>query len=869
MRSSVFLALAVFAFAAQAQDPATREYCEATPQEREVADATAMMVPLTQITRNPDLVTYSIAASPYLNVPDVSPPANICPEEPFYNQPRATLGRTAFLIDSKRMVTAPHFSKDYFHPKNYAVVFGLRREKLPQGGCGAVNYQNIPAANVYFPPTVPDSYLYTSLVPGQENTPDYLYFELDRPVPNIKPLALRRSGAPDVGDPLLVVGHPDHLLAAKIGTGAYVEAVTPQGLSIGSTIAFDGSSGSPLYNLRKRVVETVVAQLKPGKLWTPDVAAGCYRLRPNFEPLRASLINNGPLSAFVDHVDPSPNEIQVWPQATVRHVRLPNGDLTNATSTFYVAPSPFAGPTAQTLMLVSKSHQVAVGNAVSLTTSQAEVPFTMAAGTPPKSINVTATASPTSCGIHDTEVRVARPDGEAVQIIPHRFELGMSDFEVTPNAAWSVMKLAAPYPTRTITVKNLGPIAATYVVASTKSWTTINGNASATLNLTPSGTSGATATVVLGVAANAGSVVPLAGSETALISVTPANSSCSARPAESIPVTFTNGIEAFTSTDTRYEPLPEPTGGALFGAVREITVDLSAQTQFTVADVNLNISFSKEDSGDAGVDTLDTKLRAVLVAPDGTSAELWNRNDAPASYINADRVLFDGVPLLATTLKLDDTATPPLTTQKLSTFNGRLGGGVWTVRLSGTAGIFAATPLTAQLVVTKAGQTSPMVFTGVTSTFDALPSPGLGQTFGTPVDLPIDTNAAAPFNVSDVDVWLGLYNESASMYYDVTRADTIIKLELIAPDLTTAVLWDRNNSTAAYQATEPFYYDGAVTPLSLLKLDDASAPPLGGNLLSTFNGHAGKGMWRLRIYGANEAWNVTPIAATLTVKRSP
>ncbi|HVJ61138.1 MAG TPA: serine protease, partial [Tahibacter sp.] len=269
-----------------------REYCEATPEERAVADAVGFMAQVGEMTYNAKKDTYSINARPFNYVGD-NPSTPICTDEPLYGQIYAYWGRTAFLVSPDRMVTAPHGPKSVFDPKDFRVVFGLRRERLPDGTCGDVDFDEIPAANVYSPPV--DSHLYTSFVPSEENTPDYLYFKLDRAVPNVKPLTLRRSGTPDLGDPLILVGHPARL-PLKIGIGGYVNAITPNGLDVGHPPAWLGNSGSPIYNVRKKVVETAAAGVMSGVALTLDSAAGCWRNGPDPTVESLTQFNNGPLS---------------------------------------------------------------------------------------------------------------------------------------------------------------------------------------------------------------------------------------------------------------------------------------------------------------------------------------------------------------------------------------------------------------------------------------------------------------------------------------------------------------------------------------------------------------------------------------------
>ncbi|HJU38901.1 MAG TPA: trypsin-like peptidase domain-containing protein, partial [Tahibacter sp.] len=825
MKKSLLLCLSSLACAAYAQEPQMREYCEATPEERAVADAVGFMAQAGEMTYNAVNDTYSINARPF-NYQDDNTSTPICTDEPLYGQIYAYWGRTAFLVAPDRMVTAPHGPKSTFDPKDFRVVFGLRRERLPDGSCGDVDFDAIPAANVYSPPT--DSHLYTSFVVGETNTPDYLYFKLDRAVPNVKPLTLRRSGTPDLGDPLILVGHPARL-PLKIGIGGYVNAITPNGLDVGHAPAWNGNSGSPIYNVRKKVVESVAAGAITGIAMVPDAKEGCWRTGAYTGAEITSQLNNGPLSRFVDHVPPAAHEILVSPRATVTHVRQPNGTLTNATTTFTVAPSPNAGTTPQSFRVSSFAH---IGGPQTIVSPSGT--FAVAAGDPPKTFTVETLAGTTGCGTYQNDLRIVRADsGETVDVIPHRFELGMTDFSATPTDAWSLSELTAPYPTRTLALSNPNPVPVALDVSSSKPWLTVNGGASTTVSLAAVGTSGASANVTLGIA-NADAHIALGATANAQVTIAPTNAGCSARQAQTMPVAFTNGIQSFYGLTTTFAAFPQPTGGQTFGAVVELPVDLSGEAPFNVADVDLNLGFYREGPMGVPADQIDTLLRVVLVAPDGTASMLWDRSDAPAGHVDTSTVMIDGGATPVSRLKLDDATTTPLGPQRLAVFNGRAGKGIWKVRLYGMTGTQNAIPASAQLVVRRAATTSPMVFSAVPAFIDTLAAPTGGQTFGTPTELAIDAGTMPAFTVADANLEVGFYSENG-LFYGADLADTIVKIELVAPDNTTAVLWDRNNATSSYVAADTIFYDGGVVPMSRLVLDDATTPPLGGGLLSAFN----------------------------------
>ena len=850
MKKQLCFTLVLLAGGAHAQEAAMREYCAATPEEKRVADATAFMVPNTAIVPDPGGATYSITnAAPMTYYENPSQP--ICTDDPYRGQVRAPAGRTAFLVGNDLMMSAGHAMP--LDATNYKIVFGLRRERLSDGSCGSPSFTQIPSANVYG--VVQEIVTgYDLPIPAGGTVADYVVFRLDRAVPGAQPLPLRRSGVPEIGDPLLVAGHT-YLLPLKLGQGGTVDAINAYGIEVGFPPSLPGNSGSPIYNLRKKVVETVIGAPTTGATFVHDAGAGCWRFGPVSNGGQA--FNNGLLSQMLPYVPPAPTEVQVSPLSPVHHQVLPNDSLTNATTTFTISPSPnAAGGSPQTFRVVA----VGRGGKYDLKATPAGN-FTVSSGDAPRTIAVEATKSnTTTCGNYASDVSVVRDDGRIVAVVPHRFDMGMSSYTLAPDGPWRVSELSAPYATRTLALSNPSPVATSLSVASNAAWLTVNGGSSATVSLAPVGTSGSTATVALAIAASAGSTIPLLQTGSATVTITPNDLACSDQPAHRIPVAFTNGVETFSGEWSAGTAFPQPTGGQTFGSVIEIPIDLSAQAPFHVADVDLDVSFVNVPGSGVALADVDTHLRAELVGPDGTTALLWDRANAPPAYVVSTPDTWG--------IKLDDATTPPMGPQRLAVFNGRAGKGVWKVRLFGMAGTQDIFPLDANLVIKKSAATSPMVFSAVPAFVNTLAAPAAGQTFGAPTELSIDAGTMPAFTVADVNLDVGFYNESG-LFYGADLADTIVKLELVAPDNTTAVLWDRNNSTSAYVANETIYYDNGVVPMSVLKLDDATTAPLGGGLLSAFNGHAGAGTWKVRIYGAAGAGNVVPQAARLSIVRTP
>lgn len=677
MRKLACITLAAAAGAAHAQTPALRNYCNATPEERAVADATAFMFQKATLIDNGN-GTYRINATPFTSN---GPGFPICTSEPLYGTPQAPNGRTAFLVGSgafKAMVTAPHAPTAGFNPNNYAVIFGLH-ETLVGGVCQPPNYTSIPAANVYFPPSL--SVIHNTFSSASPRPADYMLFQLDRDVAATrKPLALRRSGKPNLGDPLLVVGHYSQF-PMQIATGATVEAITPLGLDIGTVPALPGSSGSAVYNLREKLVETVVASPAFGYVLRQKPGDTCYAFAP--APPSVHLINNGNLSELVASGALPAEEFIVSPTATVLHTGPVGGPFTNRTTQFTVTPRTSAG-TASEHRIVSRGPatvDIAPGNT-----------FTPTPGSAPQTFTVNLTADTVACGAYNVDLAIVNnnpsQDGQVVARIPHRLEVGLNDYDVSPRDAWAPSDLGPPFKQqRTLTIANPRATPVNVSVTSDQSWITFNNASSATLSLAAAGAAGSSGTVALTIADSIGGSFGAVVTRTAKIFVQSTQPSCDVRGPTVIDVTATAGVATRDVVVDAYLDGPAP--GQTFGPPIEIPFDLNRPDPLTtsdyyVADVDLELGFYAAHGLGVPVADADTLIKIEVVSPDNTVAVVWDRNNASKGYFGTTTIPFGAGHVTLGTLKLDDAATPSLGPNPLSTLNGKAGEGTWKVRIYAT-----------------------------------------------------------------------------------------------------------------------------------------------------------------------------------------
>lgn len=211
-------------------------YAEPSSDVQVLADATVALIRAGSLTERG--LTTRITTRPY------GAGQGLCPTERFYEQETAAFC-SGFLVAPDTIVTAGHCARTEDACADTRFVFGFRLD-TPGSQPRAV-----PTANVFrcqkLVHTVADS--------GGE---DFAIIKLDRPVDFVKPLRLRSSGRPQIGDALTVMGHPAGL-PLKIADGANVRAVMPQFLQA-NLDTYGGNSGSAVFNSATGLVEGVLVR---------------------------------------------------------------------------------------------------------------------------------------------------------------------------------------------------------------------------------------------------------------------------------------------------------------------------------------------------------------------------------------------------------------------------------------------------------------------------------------------------------------------------------------------------------------------------------------------------------------------------------
>jgi hypothetical protein len=207
---------------------------------RRVAQSTAMILYSNMMEPGPGQAQVSLRAPGTLGRK-----ANLCEDQPFAQQPAVGFC-TAFLVAPDLVLTAGHCLVEAECPQ-ISLVFGFGYEQEPAEPVEAL--RTFSQEQVYG-----CAEFVAQRSPSQCGDADALLIRLDRPVEGRQPLPWRRSGQPEVGTPLFMVGHPDGL-PSKIATGT-VRAV--QGEVFKDDLdSFGGNSGSPVFNAETGVIEGI------------------------------------------------------------------------------------------------------------------------------------------------------------------------------------------------------------------------------------------------------------------------------------------------------------------------------------------------------------------------------------------------------------------------------------------------------------------------------------------------------------------------------------------------------------------------------------------------------------------------------------
>ena len=215
------------------------EVFEAAASMKVLASSTAAMISPRELIRNED-GTFNTTQDPLK--------ANgICEDDPYANQPTPA-NCSGFLVGPDLLMTAGHCIRSQSACESMKWVFGFAvDEATKKAGF------NIPADDVYS----------CKLLVNQElmsfKGTDHALIQLDRVVKNRLPLNFRSEGAAEVGDPLVVIGHPMGL-PTKVADGANIRTNTHPHYFVATLDTFGGNSGSAVFNTNTLTIEGILVR---------------------------------------------------------------------------------------------------------------------------------------------------------------------------------------------------------------------------------------------------------------------------------------------------------------------------------------------------------------------------------------------------------------------------------------------------------------------------------------------------------------------------------------------------------------------------------------------------------------------------------
>ena len=182
----------------------------------------------------------------------------MCSTERFAKQITAA-NCSGFLVGEDLLVTAGHCITGQSACNSYQWVFDFKVDYTDQ-------FQvNVPSTSVYSCKRIISRTLDSS------NGDDYALIQLDRKVTDRNVLSIRKSGAPSVGDNIVVIGHPTGL-PTKIADGATIR--TLEGKYFTANLdTYGGNSGSAVFNADTGVVEGILVRGATDYVY--DSSRGC------------------------------------------------------------------------------------------------------------------------------------------------------------------------------------------------------------------------------------------------------------------------------------------------------------------------------------------------------------------------------------------------------------------------------------------------------------------------------------------------------------------------------------------------------------------------------------------------------------------
>jgi V8-like Glu-specific endopeptidase len=203
---------------------------------KDASNSTAAMVPKNKFAIKDGMVS--------IEGPTLGESMNLCPGERFAEQKNPAFC-SGFLFGERLIITAGHCATQKFcDSQNW--VFGMYQNKNN-------NDLSVPIENIYSCKAIIARAL------NNNTMEDWGIIELDRRVTGIDQVEIRTEGDIEVGEELVVIGHPSGL-PTKVAPGAFVRKNNSPHFFEANLDTFGGNSGSAVFNAHTGLVEGILVR---------------------------------------------------------------------------------------------------------------------------------------------------------------------------------------------------------------------------------------------------------------------------------------------------------------------------------------------------------------------------------------------------------------------------------------------------------------------------------------------------------------------------------------------------------------------------------------------------------------------------------